>query len=120
VLNSTAAEQAFMSVFTPRESSIYNIESLQKLYNQDCQIVFWQEKTGIGVNLSGNKARILYTDSARMKQPPSPLYLFNKAGINYADVEIGRLLDKQNQIKSREYLNQTFRVMYYFLKPFIK
>lgn len=118
--NSAVAEQAFLSVFTPRDSSIYNIEPLQELYDQDCQIVFWANNTGQGVNLSGEKARFFYTDTVRMKQPLSPLYLFNKAGINYADVEIGRLLDKQNQIKSREYLNQTFRVMYYFLKPFIK
>ena len=120
VQNSIAAEQAFLAVFTPRGSSIYNVDALQKLYDQDCQIVFWADNSGHGVNLLGEKAQFFYSDTARMKHPLSPLYLFNKAGINYAENDIGKLLDKQNQIKSREYLNQTFRAMYYFLKPFIK
>lgn len=118
--NIAAAELAFLSVFIPRDSSIYNIVSLQKLYDQDCQIVFWKDNGGHGVNLSGEKARFFHTDSARTKQPFSPLSLFSRAGITYQENDIGRLLDKQNQIRSREYLNQTFRAMYYFLKPFIK
>ena len=118
--NTVAAEQALQSVFTQRDSSIYNIQKLQDLYDKDCQLVYWAEGSGHGVNLSADRAQFYYTDSARMKQPLSPLYLFSKSGINFSEQDVDRLLDKNNRIKSRDYLNQTFRVMYYYLKPFVK
>jgi hypothetical protein len=118
--NTVAAEQALQSVFTQRDSSIYNNQKLQDLYDKDCQLVYWAEGSGHGVNLSADRAQFYYTDSARMKQPLSPLYLFSKSGINFSEQDIDRLLDKNNRIKSRDYLNQTFRVMYYYLKPFVK
>jgi len=114
------AEQALREVFTRKDSSIYNVAALQELYDRDCQIVFWQKSTGHGVQLSGDFAQIYYTDSARNKQPVSPLYLFSKAGLKYGEADVERMLDKNNRIKSREYLNQTFRAMFYFLKPFVK
>lgn len=118
--NRSAIEQAFLSVFKPRHSSIYNIDRLQKLYDQDCQIIFWTDNGGHGVNLTGEKARFFHADSSRRNRPFSPLYLFKKAGINYSESDVAKLLDKQNKIRSQEYLNQTFRAIYYFLKPYIK
>ena len=114
------AEQALQSVFTPKDSSIYNIQALQHLYDKDCQIVFWGEGMGHGVLLSGENAQIYYSDSQRNRQPLSPLYLFHKAGVKYGESDIARILKKNNRITSREYLNQTFRAMYYFLKPFLQ
>lgn len=120
VVNIAAAEQALQAIFTKKDSSIYNIDELQNLYDKDCQIVYWSKGTGHGVQLGGDIAQYHYADSSRIKQPLSPLYLFRRAGINYSEDDVERLLNKNNQIKSREYLNQTFRAMYYFLKPFVK
>ncbi|MFM7764068.1 MAG: hypothetical protein ACKO6I_00290 [Sphingomonadales bacterium] len=119
-LNIAAAEEALKAVFTQKDNSIYNNKALQHIYDKDCQIVFWGEGIGHGVHLDAGYAQFHYTDSLRNSRPMSPLYLFNQAGIKYSESEVERILTKNNQIKSREYLNQTFRAMYYFLKPFVK
>jgi hypothetical protein len=75
---------------------------------------------GHGEQLSGEMTQFHFSDSVRNQKPISPLYLFSKAGISYNEADIDRILNKNNQIKSREYLNQTFRAMYYFLKPFVQ
>jgi hypothetical protein len=119
-INIPGAEAALKSVFTQKDSSIYSNQSLQKLYDKDCQVVFWGEGIGHGVALSGEYAQYYYTDSVRNSKPLSPLYLFHKVGINYSETDVERILNKKNQLKSREYLNQTFKAMYNYLKLFVK
>lgn len=115
-----SAEAALYSVFTRKDSSIYNVHALQNIYDKECQVVYWGGDLGHGVQLSGEMAQFYFADSLRNQKPISPLYLFSRAGITYSETDIDRMLNKNNQIKSREYLNQTFRAMYYFLKPFVQ
>lgn len=118
-VNIGAAEEALKSVFTQKDVSIYNNQVLQNIYDQDCQIVFWGKGLGHGVELSGEFAQFRYP-KRNDKPTMTPLYFFKKAGVNYTESDVERILTKNNQIKSREYLNQTFRAMYYFLKPFVQ
>lgn len=118
------SEAALSAIFREQKAPLMNNKALQELYNADCQVVFWNnQKSGLlshGVNLSNPLAVITWKGQKPGSSSPSPLSLFAAAGQPYQEQEVGRLIDRQNRMGSNEYLNQTFRVITQYLKPFTK
>lgn len=116
------AENAFKQLFSKKNESIYNIDEIQNLYDQNCQVVFWGEpvlpNSSHGINLSEPMAKFFYIKNQKETKSLSPLMLFSKAGLHFSENEVSGLLKTNNAMKSVDYLNQTFRVMHHYLKPF--
>lgn len=118
------SEAALSAIFREQKNPLINQKALQELYDADCHVVFWNNQQGgpltHGVNLSKPMASFTWKGQKPGSSAPSPLSLFSAAGQKYEEQDVSRLMDRQNRMGSNEYLNQSFRIITQYLKPFIQ
>jgi hypothetical protein len=110
--------------FKENPDHILKNEKIQELYDKNCQIIYYSSAPQFGlthgVELSENNAKFYYQGKKSGSVDPSPLMLFARTGSTYSEQELDKIMNKNNQMGSREYLNQTFKTANRFLKPFHK
>jgi len=120
--NAQKTEEALNKIFNPKAKSLMENTEVQKLYDTEGSIIFFSSDPDFGfshaVLFDKPSATFIYTDRNEKNVKPSPLFLLKKAGIEYNENDIGKLMDKNNRITPSEYLNQTFRTAVKYLKPF--
>lgn len=123
-VSGSVAGETLAPIFSENPDNILKNEKVQELYNQDCQVVYYSSASEFGlshgIQLQQPMAKFIYQGKKPGSVNPSPLMLFVRAGSTYGDAELEKTITKNNQIGSREYLNQTFKTVCQYLKPFQK
>jgi hypothetical protein len=118
------AGETLTPFFAENSNHILKNETIQELYDQDCQVVYYSSSPDFGlthgVQLSESKAEFVYKGKKQGSADPSPLMLYVRAGLKYEVDELNKLISKENKMATREYLNQAFITANRFLKPFQK
>lgn len=125
VENLDKTNAALSLVFNEKNTnSVTNHPVYKELNDHDDDVLFCSMKTEInelsqGVTFTDKGVAQYYYPNAKGKvSKVSPLFLFNKSGLQITDDDVQRNLFKDNSISTNHYLNLTFKTMYHYLRPF--
>lgn len=117
--NITSIEETFHFLFNPKLETITTNPVVQSFNSEGCDILYWQKNNplafGVKIN-ENNTCNFVFAGKSEKGTQPSPLRFFQSAGINYTAGDIDKILKTDNQISAADYLNQTFRLAYQYLK----
>lgn len=114
------AKQVLDELFHPKAKRITENKIYKQYQEQANDILFFatEKYASFGVKIDKEFAEISSIQHSKEIKQLSPLWIFTKANLTYNEKEVSAILTQQNRIKSKEYLNQCFRAVYQFIKPF--
>lgn len=115
-----AATDAMAAIFAEKASLSDDKEFDDLFRNND---IIWYRPGGAeshGVLLETSFVKFSYPSKKAGNEMLSPLFLLRKAGRSFTEAEIDALLKPDNKITQTAYLNESFRLAYQHLKPYLE